>query len=51
MKTARDFLHAADVQEDEDLTVLMRSTMLGRPVNERLHWLKEIELALDGFGG
>ncbi len=51
MKTTRDFLTAADTSDEADLAVLMRTSMLDQPEGNRLHWLREIELALDGYGG
>lgn len=44
-------MNAAAVSEDTALGTLMRVTMLDQPAGERVHWLKEVELALHGYGG
>ena len=51
MSDARTFMIAARAASDAELTLLVRTSMLDRPSDERSHWLKQVEMALDGYGG
>ena len=50
MNAAQSFMIAAGKVNDTELTVMMRTSMLDQPGEERFHWLKLAELALDGYG-
>lgn len=36
--------------DDEHLTALIRSSLMGLQERDRMNWLKQIELGLDGYG-
>ncbi|MGE4064953.1 MAG: hypothetical protein AB7E79_16430 [Rhodospirillaceae bacterium] len=51
MTTAHEFMKTAPALGDDDLAAAVRAAMLARPVGTRQLWLRETELALDGYGG
>ena len=51
MASARNFMTAASGLSDPELMDMIRMSMLENPDEERLHWLKQVELSLDGYGG
>lgn len=48
---ARDLLRAAPTSTDDQIAVALRTTMLQQPVGTRQLWLREMDLAFDGYGG
>lgn len=36
--------------DDDHLTALIRSSLMGLQEGDRMNWLKQIELGLDGYG-
>ena len=51
MANAHELIKAAPTSTDDELTSTVRSSMLAQPVGTRQLWLRETELALDGYGG
>jgi hypothetical protein len=51
MTNAQNFMIAARNANDTELNGLMRTSMMNMPGPDRLGWLKQIELGLDGYGG
>lgn len=51
MANAHDLIRAAPTVTDDELTSSVRTSMLAQPVGTRQLWLRETELALDGYGG
>ncbi len=51
MNRTQAFMVAATKTDDPELTVMVRTSMMNQPGKERLNWLKQIELGLDGYGG
>jgi hypothetical protein len=50
MTDVQSFMIAAAKISDPDLKAMIRTTMLGQPDGERQRWVRQIELALDGYG-
>jgi len=52
MSDIQKFMSAAAADSDPcELADMMRAAMLDQPGGAQLHWLREIHLALDGYGG
>ena len=51
MATTGELMSATSTTDDEQLETLVRTSMLSQPVGTRQLWLRETELALDGYGG
>ncbi|MCB0066433.1 MAG: hypothetical protein KDD77_04740 [Caldilineaceae bacterium] len=51
MTNAKELMSAATTAEDSHLESMVRTSMLQQPVGTRQLWLRETELALDGYGG
>jgi hypothetical protein len=49
--SAHKFMTAAANSDDHQLETMIRADMLLQPVGTRQLWLRETELALDGYGG
>ncbi len=50
MTNTNAFMLAGADSDDNHLTALIRSSLMGQHERERLNWLKQIELGLDGYG-
>ena len=50
MTNTQTFMIAAGKVDDTELTVMMRNAMLDHPGSERIRWLRQVEVALDGYG-
>lgn len=51
MPSPHEFMLAAPTLDDDKLEAMVRASMLERPIGTRQLWLRELELALDGYGG
>lgn len=51
MSTAHNFMKAGNALDDQQLTGLIRVSLLEQQGDERLHWIRQVEVALDGYGG
>lgn len=51
MTNARELLRAAPTCTDDQIAALLRTSMLQQPVGTRQLWLREMDLAFDGYGG
>lgn len=51
MTTPSEFMAAAATVNDDQLAEMVRTTMLAQAVGTRQLWLRQLELALDGYGG
>jgi hypothetical protein len=49
--TTHELMKAAPDTDDDALVTMIRTSMLAQPVGTRQLWLRETELALDGYGG
>ena len=48
---ANQLMTLASTSGDDQLETVVRTSMLAQPVGTRQLWLRETELALDGYGG
>jgi hypothetical protein len=51
LATTGELMSATATADDEQLEAMVRASMLSQPVGTRQLWLRETELALDGYGG
>jgi hypothetical protein len=49
--TPSEFMAAASTLGDDQLADMVRAAMLTQAVGTRQLWLRQLELALDGYGG
>jgi hypothetical protein len=51
MTSALELMRAAPTSTDNQIIALVRTSMLRQPEGKRHLWLREMDLALDGYGG
>jgi hypothetical protein len=51
LTSAHALMTAAPTADDAELQAIIQSSMRAQPVGTRQLWLRELELALDGYGG